>query len=348
VATSGDPRKTDESIRLGHGSGGALMHELIETVIVDALANPVLEAMEDAAELPTVGGHRLEGGRLAVTTDSYVVQPLFFPGGDIGTLAVSGTVNDLAMKGARPVCLTLGLVAEEGLALDALRRVLASIATTARDAGVAVVAGDTKVVERGGIGGLVLNTAGIGVIPDGVRSSCDRVQDGDAVIVSGTLGDHETAILVAREGLKLEQEIASDCAPLGGLVAAALEACPETHLLRDPTRGGLATVLCEVADGAGVGITIDEASLPVRPEVRSVCEILGFDPVYMANEGKAVLFVPGDAADDVLEALRAHPLGREAALVGRVGGRPGVAVRTVVGGLRPLVMLEAAQLPRIC
>lgn len=346
VKSRGDGER--ETIRLAHGSGGSLMHELIRDVIVGALANPVLEAMEDAAELPTIGGHALSGGRLAFTTDSYVVQPLFFPGGDIGTLAVSGTVNDLAMKGARPAFLTLGLVAEEGLPLDDLRRVLASVGATAEEAGVSVVAGDTKVVESGAMGGLVVNTAGVGVIPDGVRSTAERVADGDAVIVSGTIGDHETAIFVVREGLKLEETIESDCAPLGGLVAAALEACPDIHLLRDPTRGGLATVLCEVAETARVGITIDEEAVPVRRAVRSVCEILGFDPVYMANEGKAVLFAPREAASAVLEAVRSHPLGRDAAVIGEVGGRRGVWLRTSVGGARPIVMLEASQLPRIC
>jgi len=340
--------KRDGKIKLAHGSGGALMHELVSELIVARLSNPVLDSLDDSAELPDVAGHALDGGRLAFTTDSYVVQPLFFPGGDIGKLAVAGTVNDLAMKGARPAYLTLGLVVEEGLALADLERVLDSVAVTAKDAAVSVVAGDTKVVERGGIGGLIVNTAGIGFIPDGTAVSGGSAAAGDAIIISGTIGDHETAILVAREELRLDEVIESDCACLNGLVEVVLDACDDVHVMRDPTRGGLGTTLNEIASRSNVGITIDERAIPVDRKVRAVCEILGFDPIYMANEGKAIVVAPARAAGAIVEAMRAHPLGREAAVIGEVGGRTGVYLRTLVGGIRPIVMLEGVQLPRIC
>ncbi len=338
----------DRKIKLAHGSGGALMHELIREVIVTRLGNPVLDNLDDAAELTDLKGHKLDRGRVAFTTDSYVVQPLFFPGGDIGKLAVAGTVNDLAMKGAKPVCLTLGLIIEEGLAISDLERVLDSVAETAEGAGVDIVAGDTKVVERGAIGGIIVNTAGIGVVPDERNVSGDRAQDGDTVIVSGTIGDHETAILVARADLKLEESIESDCACLNGLTEAIFAASANVHVMRDPTRGGLGTTLNEVASRAGVGITIDERSLPIDPKVHAVCEILGFDPVYMANEGKAIVIASARDAEAIVDAMRAHPLGKDAAVIGKVGGRPGVYLRTAVGGTRPIVMLEGVQLPRIC
>jgi hydrogenase expression/formation protein HypE len=337
-----------DRIKLAHGSGGALMHELIARVIVPKFGGEVLGRLEDAAELADVAGRRLESGRLAFTTDSYVVQPLFFPGGDIGKLAVAGTVNDLAVKGAEPACLTLALVIEEGFAIADLERVLDSAAATARDAGVAVVAGDTKVVERGAVGGLIVNTAGIGVIPDGVSLGSERVREGDAVVVSGTIGDHETAIVIARKELRVEEPIESDCAAVHGLVRAALEACPDVRVMRDPTRGGLGTTLNEIAAASGAGITIEERAVPVSAAVRAVCEILGFDPLYMACEGKVVAVVPAGAADAVVRAMRAHPLGREAAVIGAVGGRKGVYLRTSIGGVRPVVMLEGVQLPRIC
>jgi hydrogenase expression/formation protein HypE len=335
-------------IKLAHGSGGALMHELIEEIIVPAIGNPILKELEDAAAIADLGGRRIEGGTLGFTTDSYVVQPLFFPGGDIGTLAVAGTVNDLAVKGAQPLYLTLGLIVEEGLPVPDLERVLSSIASTADRAGVAIAAGDTKVVEHGSVGGLMINTAGIGVIPEGRVISASRVADGDAVVVSGTIGDHETAILVAREGLKLEETIESDCAPLGDLIETVLGACPDVRVMRDPTRGGLGTTLNEIASRASVGITIEETAIPIDRKVRAVCDILGFDPIYMANEGKVIVVAPADAADGVVEAMRDHPLGRDATVIGSVGGRPGVFLRTTVGGLRPIVMLEGVQLPRIC
>lgn len=335
-------------IRLAHGSGGALMHELIEEFIVPRLANPALLGLDDAAELEDVLDDARPGDRLAFTTDSYVVQPLFFPGGDIGKLSVCGTVNDLAMKGARPAYLTLGLIIEEGLAVADLARVLDSVASTGASCGVCVVAGDTKVVERGGIGGVVINTAGVGLIPAATRVSGASAEPGDVVLISGTIGDHETAILVAREGLKLEQTIESDCAPLNGLVSAVVEAAPGVHVMRDPTRGGLGTTLNEIASRSGVGICIDESSLPVDERVRSVCEILGFDPIYMANEGKMIAVVPEKEAAAALDAMRTHSLGRNAAVIGRVIEGKGVTLRTSVGGARPVVMLEGVQLPRIC
>ena len=336
----------DDRIRLAHGSGGALMHELIKELIVGKLANPALSELDDAAELTGAlgpGEHRL-----AITTDSYVVQPLFFPGGDIGKLSVCGTVNDLAMKGATPVCLTLGLIIEEGLALSDLGRVLDSIASTAERAGVFVAAGDTKVVERGAAGGLMINTAGLGRIREGVELAGDRASPGDSVLVSGTMGDHETAILVAREQLKLEEEIRSDCAPLNELAEALLSRCPGVRVLRDPTRGGLGTTLNEIAERSGVSITLDEESIPIDPRVASVCEILGFDPIYMANEGKLIAVVPSEEATRALAAMKEHPLGRNAGIIGTVDRGAGVRLRTRVGGLRPVLMLEGVQLPRIC
>lgn len=339
---------TDDKIKLAHGSGGALMHELIENLIVAKLANPTLSGLDDSAEIADIIDGASPGDRLAFTTDSYVVQPLFFPGGDIGKLSVCGTVNDLAMKGARPAYLTLGLVIEEGLPLADLGAILDSIAKTSDAAGVVVAAGDTKVVERGAVGGLIVNTAGIGVIPRSAHVAGDRAEPGDVVIVSGTIGDHETAILVAREQLALEETIESDCAPLNGLAAAVLGACRDVHVMRDPTRGGLGTTLNEIASRSGAGIVVDEASVPIGGAVRSVCEILGFDPVYMANEGKMIAIVPADGSDAVLAAMREHPLGRDAAIIGVVEDRPGVRLRTSVGGVRPIVMLEGVQLPRIC
>lgn len=338
----------DKHITLAHGSGGTLMHELISGLIVEKLGNPILSALDDSAEIFDLGPAKLDGGRLAFTTDTYVVQPLFFPGGDIGKLAVCGTVNDLAMKGAKPLYITLGLVLEEGLPIRELERIIDSIARTASGAGVVVAAGDTKVVERGAAGGMIVNTSGIGIIPDGVDVSGDAARDGDVVVLSGTIGDHETAILIAREGLKLEEAIESDCAPLNEVVEAVLTAFGDIHVMRDPTRGGLGTTLNEIALRSHVGITIEEERIPMKPGVRAICEILGFDPLYMANEGAFVLVAPAPGADAIVEALRAHPLGREASVIGRVGGREGVYARTVVGGVRPVLMLEAAQLPRIC
>ncbi|MDI7277010.1 MAG: hydrogenase expression/formation protein HypE, partial [Anaerolineae bacterium] len=276
-----------EAILLAHGSGGQLSHELVTGVFADAFANPVLARLDDSAVLASLGG-----GRLAFTTDSYVVRPLFFPGGDIGRLAVCGTINDLAMSGAEPRYLSAAFVVEEGFAIADLRRIVASMAQVARQAGVEIVAGDTKVVERGHGDGCFITTAGLGVIPEGVDVSAANARPGDAVLLSGTLGDHGMAVMAQREGLRFQAEIVSDVAPLHDLVRAMLEACPDVHCLRDPTRGGLATTLNELAAQSQVEMVVEEARLPVRAAVQGLCELLGLDPLYVANEGKLVAIVP--------------------------------------------------------
>jgi hydrogenase expression/formation protein HypE len=339
----------DTRITLAHGAGGRAMRNLIEDVFVGAFDNPVLNALEDQAVVSLAGLAAL-GDRLAFTTDTYVVSPLFFNGGDIGTLAVAGTVNDLAVSGARPLYLSCGVVIEEGLPVDTLRLVAASMKRVADEAGVRIVTGDTKVVERGAADKLFINTAGIGVIAAGVSISAARAQPGDAVIVNGTLGDHGTAILIARAQLALEADVASDCTPLAGLIAAMLAACPDIHCLRDATRGGVATVLNEFAASSQVAIRINEAAIPLRDAVKGACEILGLDPLYLANEGKLVAIVaPGDA-QRVLIAMRAHPAGRDAAIIGVVDDQPcGIVVlHTGFGGERIVDMLVGEQLPRIC
>ena len=339
----------DATITMAHGGGGRAMRELIERLIVPAFANPLLAPLEDQARIDLRGLAEI-GDRLAFTTDSYVVSPLFFAGGDIGKLAVCGTVNDLAMAGARPLFLSCGLIIEEGLPTADLARVLASMAAAARQAGVQVVTGDTKVVNRGAADRLFINTAGIGVIAAGLSINAARAQPGDAIIVNGTLGDHGVAILVARNELALHSDIASDCQPLHGLVQAMLAACPDIHCLRDATRGGLATVLNEFALSARVGMRLHERALPLKPEVRGACELLGLDPLYMANEGKLVAVVPAEAAAAVLAAMRAHPAGSQAAIVGEVLAEPAghVILDTLFGGERVIDMLVGEQLPRIC
>jgi len=339
----------DTRITLSHGSGGKAMHELIEQVFVAGFANPLLAPLEDQARL-ALGGLLEHGDRLAFTTDSYVVDPLFFPGGDIGTLAVNGTVNDLAVSGARPLYLSCGMILEEGLEIATLQRVAQSMEAAAAAAGVAVVTGDTKVVHRGAADKLFINTSGIGVIPRGIEIGARRAQPGDAVLVSGTIGDHGAAILAARQDLALQATIASDCQPLHGLVQAMLAVCPDIHCLRDATRGGVATVLKEIARTASVCIRVEEQRLPVREQVKGVSEILGLDPLYMANEGKLVAVVPADDADALLAAMRAHPAGRDAALIGSVRDEPrgDVLLATAFGGERIVDMLVGEQLPRIC
>jgi hydrogenase expression/formation protein HypE len=339
----------DARINMSHGSGGRAMRALIEYVFVAAFDNPLLHALEDHAQIPLADLAR-HGDRLAFTTDTYVVDPLFFPGGDIGTLAVAGTVNDLAMSGARPLFLSCSVVLEEGLDVDVLRRVVASMKRVADQAGVAIVTGDTKVVERGAADKLFVNTAGIGVVPSGVTISAARARPGDVIIVNGVLGDHGTAILIARNQLALEADVVSDCQPLDGLVAAMLAACPAIHCLRDATRGGVATVLNEFAQASNVGIRIHESALPLREEVKGACEILGLDPLYLANEGKLVAVVAAADADRVVAAMRAHPAGSGAAAIGEVTERPGgmVVLRTGFGGERIVDMLVGEQLPRIC
>jgi hydrogenase expression/formation protein HypE len=339
----------DARINMSHGSGGRAMRALIEDVFVAAFDNPVLNALEDQAQIPLADLAR-HGDRLAFTTDTYVVDPLFFPGGDIGTLAVAGTVNDLAMSGARPFFLSCSVVLEEGLDVDILRRVVASMKRVADQAGVAIVTGDTKVVERGAADKLFVNTAGIGVVPRGVTISASQARAGDVIIVNGVLGDHGTAILIARNQLALEADVASDCQPLDGLVAAMLAACPAIHCLRDATRGGVATVLNEFAQASNVGIRIRENALPLREEVKGACEILGLDPLYLANEGKLVAVVAAADADRVIAAMRAHPAGSGAVSIGEVTKRPAgmVVLQTGFGGERIVDMLVGEQLPRIC
>ncbi len=337
------------TVTLAHGGGGRAMRELIERVLVPAFSNPLLAPLEDQARIP-LAELTQAGDRLAFTTDTYVVSPIEFCGGDIGKLAVCGTVNDLAVSGARPLFLSCGLVLEEGFAMAALARVAQSMGRAAREAGVAIVTGDTKVVERGAADQIFINTAGIGVMPQGVDIAAARARPGDVVILNGSLGDHGVAILFARNQLALEGEIASDCQPLHGLVAAMLAACPDLHCLRDATRGGLATVLNEFAVASQVGIRVHEASLPIKEVVRGACEILGLDPLYLANEGKLVAVVPRESADAVLAAMRRHPAGRDSAIVGEVTPDPAgtVILATAFGGDRVVDMLFGEQLPRIC
>ena len=331
-------------ILLAHGSGGRATHQLLRELFLPAFDNEVLRALDDSALLAP------GGGRLAFTTDSYVVKPLFFPGGDIGRLALCGTVNDLAMMGARPVGLAASFILEEGFPLEDLERILASMARAAEEAGVKVVTGDTKVVERGAAQGLYITTSGVGVIPDGVDIRGSKAQAGDVVLVSGPLGDHEVAVLVSRGDFSLKGEIRSDCAPLNGLVERMLEASKDIHVLRDPTRGGLATTLWEIARASGVGVVIDEEKIPLREEVKGVCELLGYDPYYLASEGRLLAFVPQGEAERVLEAMKSHPLGREVAIIGRAVESPQgrVLLRTKIGGHRLLEPLTGEQFPRIC
>jgi hydrogenase expression/formation protein HypE len=338
-----------KTITLAHGGGGKAMKDLIDDIFVRALDNPVLAPLEDQARLALEGlaGY---GDRLAFTTDSYVVHPLFFPGGDIGKLAVCGTVNDLAVGGALPLYLSCAVIAEEGLPVEVLRRVAQSIADEAREAGVVIATGDTKIVPKGACDKLFVTTSGIGVIRRGLNLGVDRAQPGDAVLVNGRLGDHGAAILAARGDLALETPIASDCAALHRLIAALLEAAPQTRCLRDATRGGVATVLNEIAQASGVAIEIDDALIPMHEAVRGFCEILGLDPLYLANEGKIVAAVPADQCDAALAAMKRDPLGHGAAVIARVEqGEPGrVTIRTALGGWRIVDMLVGEQLPRIC
>jgi hydrogenase expression/formation protein HypE len=324
------------------------MHELVDQLIRQVFSNPLLDQGEDQARIPLAELNAL-GNRLAFTTDSYVVTPLEFPGGNIGTLAINGTVNDLAVGGATPLYLSCGFIIEEGLALETFKRILAAMRSAADAAGVAIVTGDTKVVQRGGADQLFINTAGVGVIAEGFNPSASGAQVGDVVIVNGYLGDHGAAILNARGDLALDADIASDCAPLNRLVAAMFAACPAIHCLRDATRGGLATVLNEFAERSQVNIVLDEAQLPIRQPVRGMCEILGLDPLYLANEGKVVAVVPASAAEAVLIAMRQIPEGQDACAVGQViAGKGHVILQTGFGGERIVDMLPGEQLPRIC
>ncbi|WP_288734845.1 hydrogenase expression/formation protein HypE [uncultured Enorma sp.] len=338
---------SNATVQLGHGSGGTMMRRLIDEVFLEAFDAPELHAGDDAgiAPLPPTG-------RIALSTDTFVVTPHTFPGGDIGRLAVCGTVNDVATSGARVRYLSCGFVIEEGFPLDDLRRICASMAAAAREAHVAIITGDTKVVERGGADGIYINTAGVGEVPEGVALSGAACRPGDAVLVSGTLGDHGIAVMSVREGLAFSTDIESDAAPLNGLIADVLAAAPHARCFRDPTRGGLASTLNEFAVASGVEIELDEAAIPVRPAVRAACDMLGYDPLQVANEGKMVAVVPANEAEPALAAMRANRYGADAAIIGTVREAaptgPAVLVRTPWGSSRILDMLVGEQLPRIC
>jgi hydrogenase expression/formation protein HypE len=348
------PKVKDTHITLAHGGGGKAMRELIEGLFLDYLRNPLLESLEDQAVFEIgAGGQR---ARLAFTTDSYVVTPVFFPGGDIGKLAVNGTVNDLAMSGARPLYLSAGFILEEGLPVEDLRRILQSMRMAAEEAGVEIVTGDTKVVQRCGADKIFINTSGVGVIESPVRISASRARVGDKVILNGPIGDHGTTIMIARGELGLETEIESDTAPLYPLVreildvAARLQAEDSIHCLRDPTRGGVATTLNEIALASEVCVQIDEARIPMREEVKGACEILGLDPLYVANEGKLIAVTTAEIADAVVAGLRKHPNGRDACVIGEVKAEPRgmVVLEICFGGARIVDMLVGEQAPRIC
>ena len=333
-----------KNVLLAHGGGGKLSHQLIKDMFAAQFKNELLDPLHDGAMLS------LGGVRIAFSTDSYVVNPIFFPGGDIGKLAVNGTVNDLSMCGARPLFLSAAFIIEEGLPMDDLWRVVCSMQSAAQAAGVQLVTGDTKVVDRGKGDKIFITTSGIGIIPDGIEINPRQAKRGDKIILSGTIADHGIAIMSVREGLEFETQIESDCASLNGLVETMFSASKEIHVLRDPTRGGIATVLNEIAESATIGITISEESIPLSEEVCGACEILGFDPLYVANEGKLLAFVSPAAADAVLSAMRLHPLGKNAVLIGEVvADHPGtVIMKTRIGGSRVVDMLSGEQLPRIC
>jgi hydrogenase expression/formation protein HypE len=337
------PKVREERVTMSHGAGGKATQTLIEAVFLDAFRNPLLEPLEDAASL-TVGG-----ARIALTTDSYVVSPLFFPGGDIGDLAVNGTVNDLAVSGAKPLYLSAGFILEEGFPVADLQRVTESMRAAAERAGVHVVTGDTKVVQKGKADGCYVNTAGVGVLERDVSLGVARARPGDAVIVSGPIGDHGVTIMLARGELDIEADICSDTAPLNGLVTGLLDAVP-VRAMRDATRGGVATILNEVAVAAGVGVLVEEDQIPVRTQVRGAAELLGIDPMYVASEGRMVAVVDGGQADDALAALRAHPLGEQAAVIGHItADSPGIVLlKTAFGGTRIVDLLVGDPLPRIC
>jgi hydrogenase expression/formation protein HypE len=338
------PKVREERITMSHGAGGKATHTLIEAVFLDAFRNPLLEPLEDAARL------HINGSKVALTTDSYVVSPLFFPGGDIGDLAINGTVNDLSMAGATPLFLSAGFILEEGFPVADLQRITESMRVAAAAAGVQVVTGDTKVVERGKADGCYINTAGVGFIERDVNLGVANAQPGDAIIVSGQIGDHGVTIMLSRGELDIEADVQSDTAPLNTLVAGLLDAVPGVRALRDATRGGVATILNEIAKSADVGVLVSEDDIPVRAEVRGAAELLGIDPMYVACEGRLVAVVDGDQAERAVEALRAHPLGEKAAIIGHVTEGPSgiVQLKTAFGGTRIVDLLVGDPLPRIC
>ncbi len=335
---------TDDRIGLDHGSGGEASHELVETVFLSRLDNAFLTTLDDSAVV------EFPGCKLAFTTDSYVVDPIFFPGGDIGSLSVHGTVNDLSMQGANPLYLTLGLIIEEGFLMNDLRRIIDSVAEASNEAKISIVAGDTKVVPKGNIDKLFINTSGIGLIPEGVDVGAGNARPGDKVIINGSIGDHGMAILSKREGLEFKSSLSSDSAPLNALTADILALCRSIHVLRDPTRGGVATALNEIAGQSRVGIRLFEEELPICRAVFGACEILGIDPLYVANEGKCLVIAPEKDAHDVVETMKKSKYGKGAKIIGEiVDENPGkVLLKTAVGGTRILSMLTGEQLPRIC
>ena len=344
------PLSRYEHVLLGHGSGGRLTADLIERLFVPAFANDVLCALEDQATISLAGMNGSKARRLAFTTDSFVVRPIFFPGGDIGSLAVHGTVNDLAVGGAQPLFLSAAFILEEGLPMADLKRIVASMSEACAVAGVSLVTGDTKVVDRGKGDQVYITTSGIGLVPDGRSLSIRSARPGDVILVSGTIGDHGISIMSVREGIEFETVLESDSAPLNDLTRVMLEACPGIRCMRDPTRGGVSSALNELAAASHVGVELREAQLPIRPEVRGACEMLGLDPLYVANEGKLVAVAAKGDADRLLEVMRNHPLGQSAAIIGLVvDDHPGmVTMHSVVGGERVVTMLAGEQLPRIC
>jgi hydrogenase expression/formation protein HypE len=338
------PMTTHKEVVLGHGSGGKLSQQLIQKYILPHFKNDLLDPLHDGAIFS------IEGSRLAYSTDSFVVSPIFFPGGDIGTLAVHGTVNDLAMCGARPLYMTAAFIIEEGLPLEHLWRIVQSMQTAAKAAGVTIVTGDTKVVDRGKGDQIFINTSGIGLIPDGVDINPCKARPGDKIIINGPIAQHGIAIMSVRDNLEFETQIVSDTAALNDLVQNMLMASNDIHVLRDPTRGGVTSALNEIAQSSCVGIRLDESRIPISEQVKAACEILGLDPLYVANEGKLLAFVAPDSADGVLSAMRANPRGRDAVIIGEVvTDMPGfVTAKTKIGGERVVEMLAGEQLPRIC
>jgi hydrogenase expression/formation protein HypE len=344
------PLTNYEHVLLGHGSGGRLSADLIERVFLPAFDNDVLAALEDQATLSLTGTNGAKAPRLAFTTDSFVVRPIFFPGGDIGKLAVHGTVNDLAVGGAQPLYLSAAFILEEGLAMTDLKRIVSSMRAACATAGVHLVTADTKVVDRGKGDQVFITTTGIGLVPEGRTLSIRSARPGDRIVVSGTIGDHGIAIMSVREGIEFETVLESDCAPLHDLTRTMLDACPTIRCMRDPTRGGVSSALNELARASRVGVELMETTLPIRPEVRGACEMLGLDPLYVANEGKLLAVAPAADVDRLLEVMHCHPLGRQAAIIGKVvDDHPGmVTMHSIVGGERVVTMLAGEQLPRIC
>lgn len=333
-----------KEVTLAHGSGGKLTHQLIEKMVLPQFKNEFLDPLHDGAILP------INGARLAFSTDSFVVSPIFFPGGNIGELAVNGTVNDISMCGAKPLYLSVAFILEEGISMDDLWQIIQSMRQAAEKAGVLLVTGDTKVVDRGKGDKIYINTSGVGIIPEGVNISPANIKEGDAIIVSGEIATHGIAIMSVREGLEFETEITSDTAALNGLVKTILEVSKDVRVLRDPTRGGVTSTLAEIAQSTKLGIHLEETSIPINEQVKGACEILGLDPLHVANEGKLIAVVPAEVTDSILQAMKNHPLGKKAAVIGKVvADHPGlVTMKTSIGGRRVVDMLTGEQLPRIC